>query len=302
MARKKRDHVKRDYVPRDYVPVDGDRVKRGLAASGLSQREAGRRVARALRGAEVKPADGESVAMTIRNIVCGQTRSCERVTRKALARTLDLPVRWLSGELEHLPHTFDVPVYIAERSASKGQAEYRQWKAGVAAQESAWRAVLSASATHADPGQQNPNRRQIAEYHFWKEVDPAFERLAASESEEAKRLALCLKWLVDPSWWRPRALRFGSNPTQSDTQETLPSHLRHDLESEEESEAREALMTAFRYILKPFMAQRAALDVAFFDRVTALQDVVRAEEEAVHRAEAAVRPQPPARKQKRSRR
>jgi hypothetical protein len=284
---------------RNYVPIDGDRVKWGLHARGLTQREAGRSMAGRHFGETVTRQEENAFAMSILKIVRGKSRRCAKDFRKQLAKTLDLPVRWLSGQMARLPHTFDVPVYVAGRSTHKGQAEYRRWKASLAVHESVWRSLVTDTA--AGGGQQMPDRRQIAEYHFWREVDPALERLAESASDEATRLAVCLKWLVDPSWWRPRALRFGSKPTQSDTQETLPSHLRHDLESEEESEAREALMTAFRYILKPFMAQRAALDVAFFDRVTALQDVVRAEAEAAHRAEAAVRPQPPARKQKRSR-
>lgn len=251
------------------VPISGDRVKWGLAARNLSQREAGRRIAARFRGAGVTRNDENSVAMSILKIVRGQSRKCDPDLRKALAQLLDLPVRWLSGERNRLPHTFDNRPQLTGPFTDNGQFEYQRLKAFVSITERKGRVDAE--------DESRPNRRQIAEYRFWKVIDPLLERRAITDSHWAMAVMTCLKELVDPAWWRlktslPATGRADQDKDQ-DYEETLFPAWRKGAESAEESEAREALMKAFRYILKPWISGRADLDLAKLAKTADLEGV-----------------------------
>lgn len=246
------------------VPIDGDRVKWGLHLQRLSQREAGRRIAARFYGANVTAKDENAVAMSILKIVRGESRRCAPLLRRNLAQLLDLPVRWLSGERDRLPHTYDHVPRLVGPFTHEGQLAYQRSRAIFAIAERGAR-------VDAEVGPR-PNRRQIAEYRFWKLIDPLLERSAGTDSQIAIAMMICLKDLVDPSWWRLQTTGPGAW-TDRDWQETmLPAH-RKEPESGEESEAREALLKAFRYILKPWIEGRADLDLGKLAKIAGLEGI-----------------------------
>jgi hypothetical protein len=265
-----------------YVPINGDRVKWGLHAQRLSQREAGRRIAARLYGAGATPKDENAVAMSILKIVQGESRRCALLLRRNLAQLLDLPVRWLSGESAQLPHTYDHVPHMAGPFTHEGQVAYQRTRAIVSIMERHGRVDGELGS--------KPNRRQIAEYRFWKLIDPVLERRAATDARVATVVMTCLKDLVDPSWWRLQATVPTSGWTAQDHEGILlPAH-RKEAESVEESEAREALMKAFSYILKPWIAGRADLDVGKLAKIAGLEGIAAVQQALGRQAQSLRRP------------
>jgi hypothetical protein len=208
------------------VPIDGKRVRDALSDQGLSNREAGRRIAKRLYGREEKPGDAESIAVRLNNVLKGQG-TCERDLRRVLAMVLDFPETWLSGEDDRLP-------YATYMTGGGGQ-------------------------TDAGP---MPNRRQLATHRFNSAIAARLNRIRRSEGSQASSAySVCLSQLIDPTTWRRSMLRLSPAATAEDVAKATPILARKGFtESAAESEAREHLVKAFLYILRPWIDGRLEID------------------------------------------
>lgn len=228
------------------VPIDGQHLKALIEASEWT--------IPALAAEMRHRGKAGASRQTIDYICRGRNKKCRAPLRKELARELNVPEKWLSGELERLPFTTPRLAWVVKKIKPSSQPSITL---GQSVEVGSKISIIC----HPDD-LMYPPAHQIAEHRFMSACHEALKRDVASSPPDAadaswnlNRLSL----LIEPSHWRVLLDRY-EHP-----------------ERDRQAEAIIAFARAFRLILDPWFEGRAKLNNKILDALGALQDQLNAE-------------------------